>query len=318
MTLHHEKGATSMNRADMVFDLSSLWATAKEVFPYFDRLQFDWDEQYRTYLDKVLQASDAGDFHRLLTEFMESLNDGHTKYIPPDAFRTPKPFVPPDEPSYTVRDGVLTVKLNEFLKNHAPYVKELLDTTPNISLVRLDVRDNIGGNTYHAAKVAELFISGIFQSCQKWTQVCNAVGIAGASQLVRYSEEEIQQYIKDGMFTEDAIADAKNVMNRTKYETYTSSHGVENQCAIYGGPLQILISRNTMSAAEDFVAMFKSSRRGVLIGEPTYGSTGTPCIVPLRCGGRAQVVSVGYRLLDGTEFIGKGILPDVEQDSTCV
>jgi len=25
----------------------------------------------------------------------------------------------------------------------------------------------------------------------------------------------------------------------------------------------------------------------------------------------AQVVSVGYRLLDGTEFIGKGIMPDI-------
>jgi C-terminal processing protease CtpA/Prc len=107
-------------------------------------------------------------------------------------------------------------------------------------------------------------------------------------------------------------------MNRTKYETYTSSHGVENQCAIYEGPLQILISRNTMSAAEDFTAMFKGNKRGTLIGEPTYGSTGTPCMISLRCGGRAQVVSVGYRLLDGTEFIGKGIMPDVAMDAASI
>ena len=38
-------------------------------------------------------------------------------------------------------------------------------------------------------------------------------------------------------------------------------------------------------------------------------------MIPLRCGGRAQVVSVGYRLLDGTEFIGKGIMPDIEKDA---
>ena len=37
-------------------------------------------------------------------------------------------------------------------------------------------------------------------------------------------------------------------------------------------------------------------------------------MITLRCGGRAQVVSVGYRLLDGTEFIGKGIMPDIEKD----
>lgn len=307
-----------MNRTDMLFDLSSIWATVKEVFPYFDRLQVDWDAQYRTYLEKMLQVSDEGEFHRLLTEFMEHLNDGHTKYFPPAAYRKSKPFARPDEPSFTIDEGVLTIKLNEFMRDHAPYVRELLKTIPNISLVRLDIRNNIGGNTYHAAKVAELFIPGTFQSCQKWTQVRNAVGTASASQLVCYSEEKIQQCIRDGMFTEEAISDAKSVMNRTKYETYTSSHGAENQCAIYEGPLQILISRNTMSAAEDFTAMFKSNKRGTLIGEPTYGSTGTPCMIPLRCGGRAQVVSVGYRLLDGTEFIGKGIMPDVEMDAASI
>lgn len=57
--------------------------------------------------------------------------------------------------------------------------------------------------------------------------------------------------------------------------------------------------------------MFKSNHRGTLIGQATYGSTGTPYMIPLRCGGRAQVVSVGYRLLDGTEFIGKGIMPGI-------
>lgn len=307
-----------MNRADMVFDLSSIWATVKEEFPYFERLPFDWDAQYRTYLEKILRVNEEGEFHRLLTEFVASLNDGHTRYIPPDAYRTPKPFVRPAEPSFTVSEGVLTIKLNEFLRNHAPYVAELLETTPNISLVRLDIRDNIGGNTYHAAKVAELFISGVFRSCRKWTQVRNAVDAAGASQIVRYSEEQIQQYIRDGMLTEESVSDAKSVMNRTKYEAYTSSYGAEDQRAIYEGPLQILISRNTMSAAEDFTAMFKSNHRGVLVGEPTCGSTGTPCMIPLRCGGRAQVVSVGYRLLDGTEFIGKGIMPDIEMDAASV
>lgn len=307
-----------MNRTDMIFDLSSIWATVKEEFPYFDRLQVDWDEQYRTYLEKILDVRDEVDFHRLLTEFMKLLNDGHTEYFPPVAYRRSKPFVRPDAPSFTADKGILTIKLNEFMRNHAPFVRELLETIPNISLVRLDIRNNIGGNTYHAAKVAELFISGTFQSCQKWTQIRNAVGIAGASQIVCYSEEEISQCIKDGMFTSEAIADAKSVMNRTKYETYTSTHGAENQCAIYDGPLEILISRNTMSAAEDFTAMFKSNKRGTLIGEPTYGSTGTPCMIPLRCGGRAQVVSVGYRLLDGTEFIGKGIVPDIEIDPAFV
>ncbi len=304
-----------MNKADMIYDLSSVWATVKEVFPYFDRLPFDWDEEYRSCLEKLLSISSEKDFHNLLSEFMASLADGHTKYFPPEPFGETKPFVRPDEPSHTIDNGVLTIKLNDFLSDHSPYVKELLMANPDTSLVRLDIRNNIGGNTLYGANVAKLFISGIFHGCRKWTQVRKAVDAAGASQLARDSEELLQRYLKDGLITEEEIADAKDEMRRTKYERYTDSHGSEDNIALYDGPLQLLISRRTMSAAEDFTAMFKSNHRATLIGETTFGSTGTPYILRLRCGGRAQVVSVGYSLLDGTEFIGKGIVPDVYDET---
>lgn len=305
-----------MNIADMIYDLSSLWAAVKEVFPYFDRLSFDWDAHYRTYLERLLQVKQEEAFHRLLMEFMARLNDGHTLYIPPEAYRVKKSYTPPAAPSATFCDGVLTIKLNEFLKDHTPYVKEQLASAPNARLVRLDVRDNIGGNTFHAAKVAGLFISGEFESCRKWTQEHTALDAAGASQIAHYSDALLQQYLQDGLLTQASIDDAQRIMGHTKYKEYVSTHGAQEQKAIYDGPLQILISRNTVSAAEDFVAMFQSTRRGLLVGEPTAGTSGTPYFVPLRCGGRGQVVSVGYRLADGTEFIGKGIMPDREDPAT--
>ncbi|MBR3473599.1 MAG: hypothetical protein IKH34_00865 [Oscillospiraceae bacterium] len=305
-----------MKKADMIYDLSSLWTSVKEEFPYFDRLPFDWDEQYRLYLEKLLLIDDEGDFHSLLSEFMESLQDGHTKYIPPEGFREAKPFVRPAGPSHSIDAGVLTIRLNEFLSDHAAYVRKVLSEHQNVSLVRLDIRDNIGGNTFYAANVAKLFISGVFHGCQKWTQIRRACDAASASQLARDSEERIRKYLKDGLLKEEDITDAQNEMRRTKYETYTDTHGSADNVALYEGPLQLLISRRTMSAAEDFTAMFKSSRRATLIGEPTFGSTGTPYMIPLRCGGRAQVVSVGYRLLDGTEFIGRGIEPDIRQSAS--
>ena len=301
----------SLNQADMIYDLSTIWAAVKEEFPYFEHLPFDWDEQYVSHLNKLLSVRDEAEFHQLLSDFMASLNDGHTKYIPPQEYRTDPPFVPPEPPSFTFQDGILTIRLNEFQHDHAPYVRELLEAHPDCTLVRLDIRENIGGNTYYAANVAKLFISGVFRGCQKWTQTRNAVNAAAASQLAGYSEERLQQYLKDGLITEEDIADARIIMGRMKYETYTDEHSSEDKVALYDGPLQLLISRRTMSAAEDFTAMFKSNHRAMLIGEPTYGSTGTPYKIPLRCGGRAQVVSVGYRLLNGTEFIGKGIMPDI-------
>ena len=57
--------------------------------------------------------------------------------------------------------------------------------------------------------------------------------------------------------------------------------------------------------------MFKSNNRAVLIGEPTCGTTGTPLLLRLSMGGMARICSVRYALLDGTEFIGRGIAPHV-------
>lgn len=300
-----------LDKADMVYDLSAVWSVAKEVFPYFDRLPFDWDEQYRKYLGKVIDVEDTSAFHDLMEEFLSSLNDGHTKYIPPAEFRRSAPFSRPAKPSFSFSDGVLTIKINEFIADHSAYVRNLLEENDGISLVRLDIRDNIGGNTYYGAKVAELFISGVFHACRKWTQAYKASDFAGASQLLSDSKETLQEYIRNGLITENELEESRRIISRTNYKEYEDSWGSEKNKAIYDGPMEVLVSNNTISAAEDFAAMFRSNRRAVLIGEPTYGSTGTPCMVNLRCGGRAQVVSVGYRLLDGTEFIGKGIIPDV-------
>ena len=296
---------------DRIYDLSQIWASAKEVFPYFDRLESDWDEKYYKVIERLLDGCDEAEFHKLLSDFVAFLNDGHTKYIPPDGYRETKAVVRPEAPTYSVENMILTIKINEFLTDHAQFVKDTLNANPECKLVRLDIRDNIGGNTAYAAKVAELFISGVFHGCQKWTQVRKAIDIASASQIVCSSEEKLQKYIKDGLLDEEELSNSKRVANRTNYELYTDTFGEENNVAVYNGSLELLISGRTISVAEDFAAMFRSNHRAALIGEPTAGTTGTPCIIKLRCGGRAQIVSVGYRLLDGTEFIGKGIETDV-------
>lgn len=246
LRLEEEKRPT-VNVSDKIYDLSMIWSKVKEVFPYFGRISFD------------------------------CLGDGHTKYVPPMPYRKTKKLSPPEKPSFIIsEEGILEIKINEFMSDYSEMIRGLLLEYPNIKEVVLDVRDNIGGNTHYAAKVAELFISGTFHGCRKWTRV--------------YRELKI--------------------LAGLNFEEYTDSFGFDDNVAIYDGPMKILISHNTISAAEDFTAMFKSNHRAVIVGEATYGSTGTPYIIKLRCGGHAQCVSVGYRLLDGTEFIGIGIKPE--------
>jgi hypothetical protein len=80
---------------------------------------------------------------------------------------------------------------------------------------------------------------------------------------------------------------------------------------LYSKPVIILTSGATYSAAEDFTATFKSMKRGVVIGEPSGGSTGQPVFFTLPGGGMGAICSKRDYFSDGTEFIGVGIQPDV-------
>ncbi len=80
----------------------------------------------------------------------------------------------------------------------------------------------------------------------------------------------------------------------------------------YKKPVVLLTSAFTYSAAEDFTASFKCMKRGIIIGQKTGGSTGNPLGYALPGGGIGFVCSKRDLMPDGTEFVGKGINPDIE------
>ncbi len=184
-------------------------------------------------------------------------------------------------------------------------------SNPTVAGIILDLRDNIGGMTKFGGDVAKLFISGEFHGCQKRTQSMRGIDLACASQYMTMSEEEIEATLAAGLGTREGIEESLRFGRHCHYEEYQDTYGEPGHVALTDLPCVILTSRDTISAAEDTVAMFRSNHRATIMGTPTTGTTGTPMLQPLVCGGRARICSVGYRLLDGTEFIGVGIQPDV-------
>jgi C-terminal processing protease CtpA/Prc len=79
----------------------------------------------------------------------------------------------------------------------------------------------------------------------------------------------------------------------------------------FSGRVVMLTSANTFSAAEDTVVLFATSKRGVIVGEATGGSTGQPLSFNLPGGGTARVCSKHDSFPDGKEFVGVGVTPDV-------
>lgn len=224
-----------------------------------------------------------------------------------------RPFRPVASEKLDIRlyeGNILYVRLDDFQTGGAAAeVREALKTSP--SGVILDLRENIGGMTKYGADIAELFLSGQFHACQKRTRLLVGVEAASATQFARMSEARITQLIADGLCDREEAGQAQKINAGTYYREYTDTFGAPGHRALFDGPCVLLTSRNTISAAEDFTAMFRTNRRAALLGAPTCGTTGTPFLVRLTCGGRARICSVGCRLLDGTEFTGTGIQPDI-------
>jgi carboxyl-terminal processing protease len=79
----------------------------------------------------------------------------------------------------------------------------------------------------------------------------------------------------------------------------------------YPGRMVLLTSPYTFSAAEDFASSFDTLNAGIIIGEPTGGSTGQPLSFRLPGGGYARVCTLQERYADGREFVGTGIQPKI-------
>ena len=84
----------------------------------------------------------------------------------------------------------------------------------------------------------------------------------------------------------------------------------------YLGPLIVLVGPGTVSAAEDFVVPLHASGRATLVGERTAGTTGQPLLIELPGGGRARICTKRDSYPDGREFVGVGIIPDIEVHPT--
>ena len=87
----------------------------------------------------------------------------------------------------------------------------------------------------------------------------------------------------------------------------------------YGGPLAVLVDRNSASASEIFAGAIQDYRRGVIIGEPTFGKGTVQNIVDLNRytrssqenHGRLKTTIAQFFRVSGGSNQFKGVVPDI-------
>lgn len=103
--------------------------------------------------------------------------------------------------------------------------------------------------------------------------------------------------------------------NGVVWKDQQGSHNPQGAVRV-SAPLAILTSRRTLCAAEWLVGALQTGRRAIVVGEASGGSAGSGLVFDLPGGGSAKI-SVKYEQLpDGTEFIGRGIQPDIPVELT--
>ncbi|WP_197029248.1 S41 family peptidase [Alicyclobacillus macrosporangiidus] len=181
------------------------------------------------------------------------------------------------------QDGIVHVVLPHF---QSPDISSQFDETfqdfDGITGLILDLRHNPGGNTNNGYSILARLISEPVSTFRVRIPV-------NAPVLVSWG-----------------MTDRFWLAPREEYDLHPNTN-----LPRFDGPVILLTSARTYSAAEDFVIAFKSAKRGVIVGEPTGGSTGQSVYFPLPGGGVGQVVGVWDLDGDDHEFVGIGIQPDV-------
>jgi len=194
----------------------------------------------------------------------------------------------PDIPRFEMCDlgqGIVYVAMNTFGdRTFGSQFEAALKTISKPRGLIIDVRDNGGGSS--------------------------SVGYAVISQLIdkplQSSRWKTRQYMP-----------AFRAWGRKEAWHEEQPHAINpSKEAPFLGPVVVLTSPGTVSAAEDFVVALKAGRRATIIGRKTAGTTGQPLLIKLPGGGSARICTKWDSSPDGTEFVGVGVIPDVEVGPT--
>lgn len=87
---------------------------------------------------------------------------------------------------------------------------------------------------------------------------------------------------------------------------------------VYGGPLAVLVDRNSASASEIFAGAIQDYKRGIIIGEPTYGKGTVQTLVDIgrhmpvkKDMGRLRLTMAQFFRVEGSSTQHKGVTPDI-------
>jgi C-terminal processing protease CtpA/Prc len=194
-------------------------------------------------------------------------------------------------------DDILYFALNTF--NDEDVVTQFeahLDDLAGARAVVLDIRNNGGGSSSRGWAIGRYFSDTALEVSHWRTRTHTAA------------------YKAWGRHSEDPELQAHAAMDAW-YEPPEFSF-IDPPERNFTVPVAVLVGSSTYSAAEDFLAFMRAVPNCVFVGGPSAGSTGQPLAVKIPGGAWVGITSKRDTMPDGTEFVGIGVMPDIEVTQT--
>ena len=109
-----------------IYELSQIWKDAEYNFAFWDKVNIDWDAEYKKVLPGVLATTDVYEYYRELARFINLLGDGHTGIsFPPDIMQSKEYYSMLPVYLAKIEDRFIVVSVGENYKDVIPMFSEL-------------------------------------------------------------------------------------------------------------------------------------------------------------------------------------------------
>jgi len=118
-----------------------------------------------------------------------------------------------------------------------------------------------------------------------------------------------------GLFIEEGpVVQVKNSDGRVR------THSDQRRGALYEGPLAVMVDRQSASASEIFAGAIQDYKRGLIIGEPTFGKGTVQNVLPLSAYaknqfkndlGQIKITIAQFFRINGDSTQHRGVIPDI-------
>ena len=117
----------NITEAQKIYEVSKIWKEAAYNFAFWDKVDIDWDKEYKNALVRVLETKDLYDYYRELKRFVALLGDGHTDVSFPNEISQDTEYFSMI-PVYFAKPGdeIIVVAVSEDVKDEIPLFSTLV------------------------------------------------------------------------------------------------------------------------------------------------------------------------------------------------